>query len=115
MQVALQQGVPISKIIDFGIAKATSGQWLTDKTIYTAQGQFIGTLLYMSPEQTETGSTDVDTRSDTYALGAMHYELLTGRTPIDQKRLRDAGYEEIRRVIRQEDPPRPSARIRTLG
>ncbi|MGZ3415089.1 MAG: serine/threonine protein kinase, partial [Isosphaeraceae bacterium] len=70
---------------------------------------------YMSPEQTETGSTDVDTRSDTYALGAMHYELLTGRTPIDQKRLRDAGYEEIRRVIREEDPPRPSTRIRTLG
>ena len=115
VQVALQQGVPISKIIDFGIAKATSGQWLTDKTIYTAQGQFIGTLLYMSPEQTETGSTDVDTRSDTYALGAMHYELLTGRTPIDQKRLRDAGYEEIRRVIREEDPPRPSTRIRTLA
>jgi len=115
VQVALQQGVPISKIIDFGIAKATSGQWLTDKTIYTAQGQFIGTLLYMSPEQTETGSADVDTRSDTYALGAMHYELLTGRTPIDQKRLRDAGYDEIRRVIREEDPPRPSTRIRTLG
>ena len=115
VQVALQEGIPISKIIDFGIAKATSGQWLTDKTIYTAQGQFIGTLLYMSPEQTETGSTDVDTRSDTYALGAMLYELLTGRTPIDQKRLRDAGYEEIRRVIREEDPPRPSTRIRTLA
>ena len=115
VQVALHEGVPIPKIIDFGIAKAISGRWLTDKTIYTAQGQFIGTPLYMSPEQAETGSTDVDTRSDTYALGAMLYELLTGRTPIDQERLQDAGYEEIRRVICEEDPPRPSTRIRTLG
>jgi eukaryotic-like serine/threonine-protein kinase len=111
--VTLHDGVPVPKVIDFGIAKAT-GQRLTDKTLFTAFHQFIGTPVYMSPEQAELSGLDIDTRSDIYALGALLYELLTGKTPFDVQRLVAAGLDEIRRIIREEDPPRPSTRISTL-
>jgi hypothetical protein len=113
--VADHDGVPIPKVIDFGIAKATSDQRLTDKTLYTAIEQFIGTPAYMSPEQAKLSGLDVDTRSDIYSLGVLLYELLTGRTPFDSKRLVEAGLDEIRRIIREEDPPKPSTRLSTLG
>src|ERR1017187_771066 len=112
--VTLHDGVPVPKVIDFGIAKATSDQRLTDKTVYTAFKQFIGTPAYMSPEQAEMSGLDVDTRSDIYALGVLLYELLTGKTPFDAQRLVAAGLDEIRRIIREEDPPRPSNRLSTL-
>ena len=112
--VTLHDGVPVPKVIDFGIAKATTGQPLTDKTVYTAVDQFIGTPAYMSPEQAELSGLDIDTRNDIYALGVLLYELLTGKTPFDAKRLVEAGLDEIRRIIREEDPPRPSTRISTL-
>jgi serine/threonine protein kinase/WD40 repeat protein len=112
--VTLHDGVPVVKVIDFGIAKAL-GQQLTDKTLFTNFAQMIGTPLYMSPEQAEMSGLDVDTRSDIYSLGVLLYELLTGTTPYDQKRLRTATYDEIRRIIREEDPPRPSKRISALG
>ena len=112
--VTLHDGVPVPKVIDFGIAKATTGQRLTDKTLYTAIEQFIGTPAYMSPEQAELSGLDIDTRSDIYALGVLLYELLTGKTPFDAKRLVEAGLDEIRRIIREEEPPRPSTRISTL-
>jgi serine/threonine protein kinase len=112
--VTLHDGVPVPKVIDFGIAKATTDQRLTDKTLYTAIEQFIGTPAYMSPEQAELSGLDIDTRSDIYALGVLLYELLTGKTPFDSKRLVSAGLDEIRRIIREEDPPRPSTCISTL-
>jgi serine/threonine protein kinase/Flp pilus assembly protein TadD len=104
----------VVKVIDFGVAKAT-GQQLTDKTLFTNFAQMIGTPLYMSPEQAQMSGLDVDTRSDVYALGVLLYELLTGTTPFDQERLRTAGYDEIRRIIREEEPPRPSTRLSTRG
>jgi len=112
--VTLHDGVPVPKVIDFGIAKATSGQRLTDKTLYTAIEQFIGTPAYMSPEQAELSGLDIDTRSDIYALGVLLYELLTGKTPFDAKRLIEAGLDEIRRIIREEEPLRPSTRLGVL-
>jgi WD40 repeat protein/serine/threonine protein kinase/tetratricopeptide (TPR) repeat protein len=112
--VADHDGVPVPKIIDFGIAKATTDQPLTDKTVYTAIEQFIGTPAYMSPEQAKLSGLDIDTRSDIYSLGVLLYELLTGKTPFDAKRLIDAGLDEIRRIIREEDPPRPSTKLSTL-
>jgi serine/threonine protein kinase/Flp pilus assembly protein TadD len=112
--VTLHDGEPVAKVIDFGVAKAT-GQRLTDKTLFTAFAQMIGTPLYMSPEQTEMSGLDVDTRSDIYSLGVMLYELLTGTTPLDKERLQQAAYDEIRRIIREEEPPKPSTRISTLG
>ncbi len=114
VMVTLYDGVPVPKIIDFGIAKAVKGR-LTEKTLYTSYGQMVGTPLYMSPEQAELSGLDVDTRSDIYSLGVVLYELLTGSTPFDQERVRESGYDEIRRMIREEDPPRPSSRISTLG
>jgi serine/threonine protein kinase len=112
--VTLHDGTPVPKIIDFGIAKAL-GQQLTDKTLYTGFAQLVGTPLYMSPEQAALSGLDVDTRSDIYALGVLLYELLTGTTPFDKERLCQAGYDELRRIIREEEPPKPSTRMRTLG
>ncbi|MBL8861166.1 MAG: serine/threonine protein kinase [Planctomycetes bacterium] len=109
--VTEQDGKPVVKVIDFGIAKATSAR-LTDKTIFTEQQQVVGTLQYMSPEQAE-GSLDIDTRTDVYALGVVLYELLTGTTPFDKETLRDAFYSEIQRLIREVDPPKPSTRLST--
>jgi serine/threonine protein kinase/tetratricopeptide (TPR) repeat protein len=111
--VSQDEGVPCAKVIDFGIAKSM-GQQLTDKTLFTGFAQLIGTPLYMSPEQA-AGGPDIDTRSDIYSLGVLLYELLTGTTPFDKERLRTMGYDEIRRVIREEEPPKPSTRISTLG
>jgi serine/threonine protein kinase len=111
--VLSQDGTPVVKVIDFGIAKAV-GQHLTDKTIYTQFNQLVGTPLYMSPEQAGQSGVDVDTRSDIYSLGVLLYELLTGTTPFDQER-RQAGYDEMRRIIREEEPAKPSTRISTLG
>ena len=112
--VTLHDGTPVVKVIDFGIAKAT-GQQLTDKTLFTNFAQLIGTPLYMSPEQAALSGLDVDTRSDIYSLGVLLYELLTGTTPFDKDRLETAGYDEIRRIIREEEPPKPSTRMSTLG
>jgi serine/threonine protein kinase/tetratricopeptide (TPR) repeat protein len=110
----VQDGEALVKVIDFGIAKALGGQ-LTDKTVYTGFAQLLGTPLYMSPEQAALSNVDVDTRSDIYSLGVLLYELLTGTTPFDGERLRTLGYDEIRRIIREEEPPRPSTRLSTLG
>ncbi len=109
--VTLHDGVPVPKVIDFGIAKATTGQRLTDKTLFTAFEQFIGTPAYMSPEQAEMSGLDVDTRSDIYSLGVLLYELLTSKTPFDANELLKAGLDEMRRRIRETDPPRPSTRL----
>jgi WD40 repeat protein/serine/threonine protein kinase len=112
--VTLHDGVPVPKVIDFGIAKAT-GQQLTERTLFTNFAQMVGTPLYMSPEQAEMSGLDVDTRADIYALGVLLYELLTGTTPFDKEQLKAASYDEIRRIIREEEPARPSARMSTLG
>jgi WD40 repeat protein/serine/threonine protein kinase/tetratricopeptide (TPR) repeat protein len=112
--VADHDGVPVPKIIDFGIAKATSDQRLTEKTLFTAFEQFIGTPAYMSPEQANLSGLDIDTRSDIYSLGVLLYELLTGKTPFESKRLIAAGLDEIRRIIQQEEPTRPSTRLSTM-
>src|SRR5262249_46569920 len=112
--VTLHDGTPVVKVIDFGVAKAM-GQQLTDKTLFTHFAQMIGTPLYMSPEQAELSGLDTDTRTDVYALGVLLYELLTGTTPFDKERLRTVGYDEIRRIIREEEPPKPSTRLSTLG
>jgi len=111
--VTINDGVPVPKVIDFGIAKATAGR-LTDQTLFTAFEQFIGTPAYMSPEQAVLTSLDIDTRSDIYSLGVLLYELLTGRTPFDQKELLAAGLDEMRRIIRETEPPRPSNRLSTM-
>ncbi len=108
------EGEASPKIIDFGIAKATTNQPLTDKTLFTAFEMLIGTPAYMSPEQAALSSIDVDTRTDIYSLGVLLYELLTGTTPFDAQQMSKAGIEEIRRVISTEEPVRPSTRLHTM-
>ena len=112
--VALHDGVPLPKVIDFGIAKATDRR-LTEHTLNTRGAQMIGTPLYMSPEQADMSGLDVDTRSDVYSLGALLYELLTGTTTFDSQMLRKVGYDDMRRIIREVEPPRPSADRRMRG
>ncbi len=107
--VTLHDDQPVPKVIDFGVAKATSGQ-LTDKTLFTGFMQMVGTPLYMSPEQAEMSGLDVDTRSDIYSLGVLLYELLTGMTPFDRDRLNSAAMEEVRRIIREEEPNKLNTR-----
>ncbi|MEX0714545.1 MAG: serine/threonine-protein kinase, partial [Pirellulales bacterium] len=110
--VTRQDGEPVVKVIDFGIAKAM-GQQLTEKTLFTDFTQMIGTPLYMSPEQAELSGTDIDTRSDIYSLGVLLYELLTGSTPVDKEQMKQAPFDEVRRIIREDEPPKPSTRIST--
>ncbi len=112
--VAIQDGKAVPKIIDFGVAKATA-QSLTERTMYTELGVLIGTPEYMSPEQAEMSGQNIDTRTDVYSLGAILYELLVGALPFDPKELRRAGFDEIRRKIREEDPPKPSTKLSTMG
>ena len=111
--VTTHDGTPVPKVIDFGIAKAIEGR-LMDDTDFTADGQVVGTPAYMSPEQAEMSGLDVDTRSDIYSLGVMLYELLTGRTPFDQKELVQSGLDEMRRTLREKEPQRPSTMLTSL-
>jgi serine/threonine protein kinase len=112
--VAMHDGRPTPKVIDFGIAKATAGQQLTDKTLHTVIAEFLGTPAYMSPEQAEMTPISLDSRSDIYSLGVLLYELVIGTTPFDAQQLIKAGLEGIRRIIREQDPPRPSTRFSLL-
>ncbi len=112
--VTLHDGVPVPKVIDFGVAKATQAR-LTERTLFTQFQQMIGTPLYMSPEQAEMSGLDIDTRSDIYSLGVLLYELLTGRTPIDTATMAQAGMDEIRRIIREQEPVKPSTALQTLA
>ncbi len=114
VMVALYDGRPVPKVIDFGVAKAT-GSRLTNKTVFTEFGQVVGTVEYMSPEQAELNQLDVDTRSDIYSLGVLLYELLTGTTPLERKRLQAAAFDEMLRIIREEEPPKPSTRLSTTN
>src|SRR4029077_17982734 len=110
----LHDGTPVVKVIDFGIAKAL-GQQLTDKTLFTNFAQMMGTPTYMSPEQAQLSGLDMDTRTDIYSLGVLLYELLPSTTPCDKERLRTAGYDEMVRIIREEEPALPSLRVNKLG
>jgi serine/threonine protein kinase/tetratricopeptide (TPR) repeat protein len=112
--VTMYDDKPVPKVIDFGVAKAIE-QRLTEKTVYTQFGTLVGTFEYMSPEQAEMNAFGVDTRSDIYALGVLLYELLTGTTPLERKRLREAAFDEIRRIIKEEEPQKPSVRLSTSG
>ncbi len=112
VMVCIYDGKPVPKVIDFGVAKAT-GSKLTERTLYTQFGTIVGTFEYMSPEQAELDQLDIDTRSDIYSLGVILYELLTGTTPLEQKRVKEVAVLELLRLIREEEPPRPSTRLST--
>ncbi len=114
VMITLYDGKPVPKVIDFGVAKATE-QKLTERTLFTQYGTMVGTLEYMSPEQAEMSALGVDTRSDIYSLGVLLYELLTGSTPLNHKRLKEAAFGEILRMIKEEEPPRPSTRLSDSG
>ncbi len=113
VMITLSDGKPVPKVIDFGVAKAT--ERLTERTLFTQYGTMVGTLEYMSPEQADVSALGVDTRSDIYSLGVVLYELLTGSTPLTHKRLREAAFSEILRLIKEEEPPRPSTRLSESG
>jgi WD40 repeat protein/serine/threonine protein kinase/tetratricopeptide (TPR) repeat protein len=113
--VAVEDGKPRPKVIDFGVAKAVDQERLTEKTLFTAQGMLVGTPGYMSPEQAEAAGQDIDTRTDVYSLGVLLYELMVGALPFDLPRLRRGGYLEMQRIIREDEPLRPSTRVDTLG
>jgi tetratricopeptide (TPR) repeat protein len=112
--VRLYDGVPVPKVIDFGLAKAMH-QPLTERTLYTANGLMVGTPLYMSPEQAEFNNLDIDTRSDVYSLGVILYEILTGTTPLDRQRFKDAAWQEILRLVKEEEPTKPSTKLSGSG
>jgi serine/threonine protein kinase/WD40 repeat protein len=114
VMITLYDGKPVLKVIDFGVAKATE-QKLTERTLFTQYGTMVGTFEYMSPEQAEMSALGVDTRSDIYSLGVLLYELLTGSTPLSQKRVRGAAFAEVLRMIKEEEPPRPSTRLSDSG
>src|ERR1044071_4411603 len=114
VMITLYDGKPVPKVIDFGVAKAAD-QKLTERTLFTQYGTMVGTLEYMSPEQAETSALGVDTRSDIYSLGVLLYELLTGSTPLTHERMKEAAYGEILRMIKEEEPPRPSTRLSDSG
>src|SRR6266511_3243706 len=114
VMVTLYDGKPVPKVIDFGVAKATEHK-LTERTLFTQYGTMVGTLEYMSPEQAEMSALGVDTRSDIYSLGVLLYELLTGSTPLTHKRMKEAAYAEILRMIKEEEPPKPSTRLSDSG
>ncbi len=114
VMVTLYDGKPVPKVIDFGVAKATE-QKLTERTLFTQYGTMIGTLEYMSPEQAEMNALGVDTRSDIYSLGVLLYELLTGSTPLSDKRMKETSFAEILRLIKEEEPPKPSTRLNNSG
>jgi serine/threonine protein kinase/tetratricopeptide (TPR) repeat protein len=114
VMITLHDSKPVAKVIDFGIAKATQHR-LTEKTLFTDFRRFMGTPVYMSPEQAEMSGLDVDTRSDIYSLGILLYELLTGSTPLEEKMLLNAAHDEMCRMIREEEPEKPSTRLSTLG
>src|SRR6266571_3169719 len=114
VMVTLYDGKPVPKVIDFGVAKATE-QKLTERTLFTQYGTMVGTPEYMSPEQAEMSALGVDTRSDIYSLGVLLYELLTGSTPLTHKRMKEAAYAEILRMIKEEEPPKPSTRLSDSG